>query len=329
MAVVEPAPEEVPTLRPPAPALRDIFAPRDMEQLMKLAGVIAKSNLVPSAYRGKPDDIIVAASYGAEVGLTLWQSLQWTCVINGRPQLFGDGDLAVVRASGRLEYIQEWLVGDGDAMEASCEVKRRGEPQSVRRSFSVAQAKKAGLWGKDGPWRQYPERMLLFRARKYALRDTFGDVLGGLASNDEWVGPETQGADYMPGMSLPEVSAASQAAPAAEPPPTEAAALPVTCAACDELVDETLLPWLRKRGWPMLCRQCGSKAKNGKASELPEAVRQAIEAAEESAAAAKATPAPAALAATSCSECPPGMTGGTLFQGQGDVPDDYEPGSEG
>jgi hypothetical protein len=52
-------------------------------------------------------------------------------------------------------------------------------------ALAVAEAKKAGLWGKGGPWTQYPRRMLQMRARGFALRDAFPDVLRGLVTAEE------------------------------------------------------------------------------------------------------------------------------------------------
>jgi hypothetical protein len=52
-------------------------------------------------------------------------------------------------------------------------------------SFSVSDAKRAGLWGKSGPWANYPERMLKYRARGFCLRDAFPDVLKGLITIEE------------------------------------------------------------------------------------------------------------------------------------------------
>ena len=63
-------------------------------------------------------------------------------------------------------------------------VTRRNEGESSQ-AFSVADAKKAGLWGKQGPWTNYPDRMLLFRARGFILRDVFGDVLKGFKTTEE------------------------------------------------------------------------------------------------------------------------------------------------
>jgi hypothetical protein len=51
--------------------------------------------------------------------------------------------------------------------------------------FSVVDAKRAGLFTKAGPWQTYPRRMLQMRARSFALRDAFPNVLKGLISVEE------------------------------------------------------------------------------------------------------------------------------------------------
>ena len=58
-------------------------------------------------------------------------------------------------------------------------------------------AKRAGLWTKAGPWQTYPRRMLQMRARSFALRDAFPDVLKGLISVEEALDNHS-GADQLP-----------------------------------------------------------------------------------------------------------------------------------
>ena len=92
--------------------------------------------------------------------------------------------LALVLSHPACEYVRDGVDGDGDARYGWCEAKRRGSP-AIKRTFSVADAKRAGLWGKSGPWQQYPDRMLQMRARGFALRDAFPDALRGLISQEE------------------------------------------------------------------------------------------------------------------------------------------------
>lgn len=152
---------------------------------MKFSEMVANSDFAPKDFRGKAASCMLAIQCGAEIGLAPLQALQSIAVVNGRPAVYGDAALAVVKASHVCEYVTESVDGDGDQMVATCTAQRRGYPQPTVVKFSVADAKKAGLWGKSGPWSQYSRRMLQMRARGFALRDAFPDVLKGLVTAEE------------------------------------------------------------------------------------------------------------------------------------------------
>lgn len=158
------------------------LSPRTFEQALTFAGYLADSDMVPKDFKGKPGNCLIAMQWGAELGLKPLQSMQNLAVINGRPALWGDAVIALVRASAVCEYVIETQT---DTV-ATCKVKRRGEPEQER-SFSMADAQAAGLRGKQGPWSQYPKRMMQMRARAFALRDVFPDVLRGLAVAEELI----------------------------------------------------------------------------------------------------------------------------------------------
>ena len=157
------------------------LAPTNFAEAMRFAELAAASDLVPKDFVGKPGNIVLALQLGYEVGLGPVQALQSIAVVNGRPTLWGDAVLALVRASGKLESIDE----TDDGSTATCTVKRRGDPSPVVRRFGVEDAKRAGLANKSGPWTQYPARMRQMRARAFALRDAFADVLRGIAVREE------------------------------------------------------------------------------------------------------------------------------------------------
>jgi hypothetical protein len=152
----------------------------NMQQAMQLADTFSKSAMVPKAYQSNPANCLVAMAYGASLGMAPLQAMQSIGVVNGVPALYGDGLLALVQGSPLCEYIAE-TIEDGAAV---CRAKRRGSPEVVR-VFTIDDAKRAGLWGKQGPWQQYPQRMLQMRARSWALRDAFADVLRGIQSAEE------------------------------------------------------------------------------------------------------------------------------------------------
>jgi len=158
------------------------MSPSNMNEAFKFAEIAAKSDLVPKDYRNKPGNIIIAMTMGQELGLQPIQAIQNIAVINGRPSLWGDAMIALIRGHHTCEYIKEEI--DRENKVAICRAKRKGQDEEVR-EFSLEDAKTAGLSGKQGPWRNYPLRMLQQRARSWALRDVWPDVLTGLVSAEE------------------------------------------------------------------------------------------------------------------------------------------------
>lgn len=158
------------------------LTPTNLQDAMQIAGLLAESDIVPKDYQRKPGNILVAMQWGAEIGLQPLQAMQNIAVINGRPSIWGDAMLALVRGSGLLDSIKEEITEDG--LKATCTVKRKNE-EPVVSIFTKEDAKTAGLLNKAGPWTQYPKRMLKLRARSYALRDVFPDVLKGMGIAEE------------------------------------------------------------------------------------------------------------------------------------------------
>jgi hypothetical protein len=128
--------------------------------------------------------VMIAMQMGAEVGLPPMTALKNIAVIGNRPTLWGDAVLALIHRTGELEDFDEGVRGEGDAREGYCTMKRRGLPP-VTRTFSVADARAAGLLEKPGPWKNYRDRMLQMRSRGFTARDTFPDALGGFMIAEE------------------------------------------------------------------------------------------------------------------------------------------------
>lgn len=156
------------------------LSPRSLEEALKFAEMLSKSTIVPKDFQGNPGNILVAVQWGMELGLKPLQAMQNIAVINGRPSLWGDSVIAIVRASPLCEYIYETEEGN----TSICRVKRVGEDEQVR-TFSDDDADEAGLLSKAGPWKQYKKRMRQMRARAFALRDVFPDVLKGMPIAEE------------------------------------------------------------------------------------------------------------------------------------------------
>lgn len=161
------------------------FAPANLTEAMAFSEMLAKSTMIPKAYQGKPEDVIVAVQWGKELGLAPLQALQNIACINGKPSVYGDAAMALVQNSNVCEGIEEYFEGEGTPNPVAVCIAHRKHRTPVTAKFSVEDAKRAGLWGKTGPWQAYPKRMLQMRARGFALRDAFPDVLKGLITVEE------------------------------------------------------------------------------------------------------------------------------------------------
>lgn len=194
-----------------------------LEKLQSLASFLFLKGGLRPAWASRPEEIATVILAGQALGIPPIQAINGIMIMGGRAVIWGDLALALVRRSTLLDEISEKIEGSGDQRAAVCTVKRRGVPNPTVSKYSMADARQAGLLDeirhkKKGPWWTNPDRQLTFRARGFALRDLFGDVLNGLdfveAAQDE------------ERMTIAETvtitSAAPTNAPAALPTPTTA-----------------------------------------------------------------------------------------------------------
>lgn len=163
-----------------------------LPDLYAFAQLYAKSGMAPKGM--SPEAIAISIQTGMELGLSPAQSVQSIAVINGRPSVYGPTAQALIEASGLLADFDFYFEESGqradhptkfdDSTAAVCTTLRKGRKRPYTTRFSVADAKRAGLWGKPGPWTQYPQRMLKWRCTSHNFADNFGDVLKGLDAGD-------------------------------------------------------------------------------------------------------------------------------------------------
>lgn len=161
------------------------FTPQTVSEAMEFSKMLADSSMVPKAFQGRPGDIMVCVQWGAELGLAPLQAMQNISVINGKPSVWGDALIAMVQASPVCDGVEEYFENEGTPNPIAVCIAHRKNRKPVTAKFSVEDAKRAGLWNKQGPWTQYPKRMLQMRARGFALRDAFPDVLKGMITVEE------------------------------------------------------------------------------------------------------------------------------------------------
>jgi len=176
------------------PILSERFQPRNLTELMSWAKLVTSSGLAPKGMN--ESGVVLCVQMGADLNISPPQAIQNIAVINGRPSIFGDLGLAIFKRDAAFKSFEE------DAPDVAlkqgygrCKITMKNG-DVVERRFSVEEAKTAKLWGKSGPWTDYPGRMLMFRARWWAMRDADGGVFKGVAAGEEVYDVTPDGIEY-------------------------------------------------------------------------------------------------------------------------------------
>lgn len=154
-------------------AERDTFG--TLAPATHLAETLARTNFVPSAYRGKPAELAACILFGHELGIQPMNAMQKIHVVDGRPGLAAEAMRALVLNAGH-----EIVIETSSSTRAKVKGRRRGSEEWTSVEWTMDDAKRAGLEKKDN-WRKYPADMLVARASARLCRFIFADVLGGLS----------------------------------------------------------------------------------------------------------------------------------------------------
>lgn len=153
------------------------LAPMSFSDQMKASEVLAKADIVPRDYKDKPANILVAAQFGASMGLSPAESLYRINVIQGKPTMSAELVAAQVRAAGHKLRIEK----DEQALSVTCTIVRADDPDypiSVTRDAQWA--RQMGLTSREN-YKKQPLTMLTWRAITACAREACSEALYGVA----------------------------------------------------------------------------------------------------------------------------------------------------
>ena len=165
--------------------------PKDSNEEYRVAHMLMSSGAVPAVFKSAPQ-VMMAMQFLKRFGMDPIVCIRQVCIVNGSLSIWGELPLGLVNNSGRLEWIKE-IIYDSNYKEitfenmnlgsepwgATCTMKMIGK-DPIQRSFTRADAEKAGLWNKS-IWKLYPKRMLSMSARAWALKDGASEIISGVS----------------------------------------------------------------------------------------------------------------------------------------------------
>jgi len=152
---------------------------RTSGELMELAGIMHRGGLNGPGM-GSPEAVAIMLGAAMELGIPLMNASNSIKVLGGKPSVYGSVGWSILRRHPDYDTHEAIHEGDGDNRCAVIRSKRKQETKWRETRYSVADAKRAQLWGKKGPWTTNPDRMLTWRALGFHLADWWSEVLNGM-----------------------------------------------------------------------------------------------------------------------------------------------------
>lgn len=134
------------------------------------AQMLSRSDLIPSNYKGKPENVLIAVEQANRLGISPFMVMQNLFVIQGRPAWSSKFLIAMINGSGKFdEELHFDITRDKDGKPYSClawTMKNGRRVEGV--TVDMAMAKAEGWLTKNGSkWVTLPELMLRYRAASF------------------------------------------------------------------------------------------------------------------------------------------------------------------
>ena len=159
------------------------------------AAALAKSSIVPSDYRGKPENVLVAMELADRTQVAVLAVMQNLHLINGRPSWSAQFLIAAVNRSGRFSPLRFRFEGTEGEDSWGCRavaVDLGDGEELIGTLVTIGMAEAEGWATKSGSkWKTMPEQMLRYRAAAFWSRTHCPELAVGLhtAEEAEDIGP--------------------------------------------------------------------------------------------------------------------------------------------
>jgi len=157
---------------------------KTLDVVLRKAEILLKSGMLPKELNTK-EKIAVLIMKAKELNMPALEAISHLYVVNQKVAIDSSGMLALILRSGLAKKIHF----GGDGTSAWCEMERKDGVISFKYTFTIEDAKRAGLLSKES-WQKYTKELLIARAISGCARKVFPDVVGGLYTVEELGGEE-------------------------------------------------------------------------------------------------------------------------------------------
>jgi hypothetical protein len=162
---------------------RQQLTPDIVQMIQTIAPIMKASRLFGVA---SDEQAMAVMIKGYELGFNLSSSFEFVVPVQGKPTLVPKGMMALIMNSDVYESHSVTETVDDKGNPYSCTVRmKRTNGFEFTVTYTMDDARRAGLVKKDGAWESYPANMLRYRALGFCADQVFPDVIGGMKRADE------------------------------------------------------------------------------------------------------------------------------------------------
>ena len=177
---------------PPATALNVWSDKNAFDQMARVAGMLAKSTIVPQSFRGKPEDCFLAVEMAARMNTSPLMVMQNLYVVKGKPTWAGQACMAMIHACGKFKNIRHIYTGQKGTESRGCYLTavRIDSGETVNGTEVTMKMARDEDWPSNSKWKTMPEQMLGYRAASFFARMYCPEALMGLQTYEEVIDTE-------------------------------------------------------------------------------------------------------------------------------------------
>ncbi len=153
----------------------------------RVAQMLAKSDLVPAAFKNKVANTMIALQMANRMGSDPMMVMQNMHIIHGKPSFSSQFLIALLNASGKFSSLTYKITGKDDALSCICSATEVSTGQKLEGpAVNIKMAKDEGWHGKAGSkWKTMPELMLRYRAASFFIGIYAPELKMGLQTSEE------------------------------------------------------------------------------------------------------------------------------------------------
>ena len=156
-----------------------------MDQAYKIACIMAKSDIVPAHYRGRPENAFIAVQTAYRMNLDPMMIMQNTFVVSGKLGMNSSFAISLANSSGLFEGgIRYRIEGSDNSLKVTAYTNLRKTGEEISYTIGMKEAT-AENWTKNPKYRTLPELMLRYRAATLLIRTHAPEVLNGMHMVEE------------------------------------------------------------------------------------------------------------------------------------------------